>query len=106
MHIDLPLYANDNGEISLARGKASSNEYLWERADPDGLNNDLCGKINGHDQLRRIICLIKKWKNEKYSSSTKDHEVPPSIGLTYLACDCFSEQATMGTMICLPYRRQ
>ena len=94
LHIDLPLYANDNGEIYLARGKASSNEYLWERADPDGLNNDLCGKINGHDQLRRIICLIKKWKNEKYSSSTKDHEVPPSIGLTYLACDCFSEQTS------------
>ena len=94
LHIDLPLYADDNGMIYLARGKASSNEYLWERADPDGLNNDLCGKINGHDQLRRIICLIKKWKNEKYSSSTKDHEVPPSIGLTYLACDCFSEQTS------------
>ena len=94
LHIDLPLYADDNGKIYLARGKAGSNEYLWERADPDGLNNDLCGKINGHDQLRRIICLIKKWKDEKYSSSTKDHEVPPSIGLTYLACDCFSEQTS------------
>lgn len=94
LHIDLPLYADDNGMIYLARGKASSNEYLWERADPDGLNDDLCGKINGHDQLRRIICFIKKWKNEKYSSSTKDHEVPPSIGLTYLACDCFSEQTS------------
>ena len=94
LHIDLPLYADDNGMIYLARGKASSNEYLWERADPDELNDDLCGKINGHDQLRRIICFIKKWKNEKYSSSTKDHEVPPSIGLTYLACDCFSEQTS------------
>lgn len=94
LHIDLPLYANDNGQIYLARGKASSNEYSWEPADPDGLNDDLCAKINKHDQLRRIICFIKKWKNEKYSGSTRDHEVPPSIGLTYLACDCFSEQTS------------
>ena len=94
LHIDLPLYANNNGQIYLARGKASSNEYSWELADPDGLNDDLCAKINKHDQLRRIICFIKKWKNEKYSGSTRDHEVPPSIGLTYLACDCFSEQTS------------
>lgn len=94
LHIDLPLYADDNGTIYLARGKASSNEYLWEQADPDGLNKDLCSKINGHDQLRRIICFIKKWKNEKYANSTKDHEIPPSIGLTYLACDCFAEQTS------------
>lgn len=94
LHIELPLYANDNGQIYLARGKASSNEYSWEPADPDGLNDDLCAKINKHDQLRRIICFIKKWKNEKYSGSNRDHEIPPSIGLTYLACDCFSEQTS------------
>ena len=94
MHIDLPLYADNNGIIYLARGKTSSYEYAWEMADTDGLNDDLCGKINGHNQLRRIICYIKKWKNEKYSGSTRDHEVPPSIGLTYLACDCFSEQTS------------
>ena len=94
LHIDLPLYASDNGQIYLARGKASNDEYSWELADPDGLNDDLCTKINKHDQLRRIICFIKKWKNEKYSGSTRDHQVPPSIGLTYLACDCFSEQTS------------
>lgn len=94
LHIDLPLYADNNGIVYLARGKANSVEYSWERADPDGLNDDLCGKINGHDQLRRIICYIKKWKNEKYSGSNRDHEIPPSIGLTYLACDCFSEQTS------------
>jgi len=92
LHIDLPLYAKDGLNIFLARGKASSDNYLWESADPDGLNNDLCEKINGHDQLRRIICYIKKWRNEKYSGSASDHEVPPSIGLTYLICDCFVEQ--------------
>lgn len=94
LHIDLPLYARDNGTIYLARGKENSDKYSWEEADPDGLNDDLCEKINGNNQLRRIICYIKKWKNEVYSNSNRDHEVPPSIGLTYLACDCFFKQTS------------
>lgn len=94
LHIDLPLYAENGNNVYLARGKASSNSYSWENADPDGLNDYLCGKINGNDQLRRIICFIKKWRNEKYSGSVSDHEVPPSIGLTLLACECFSAQST------------
>ena len=96
LHIDLPLYAENGSNIYLARGKANSNNYIWEDADPDGLNEDLCNKINGHDQLRRIICYIKKWRNEKYSNSQSDHEIPPSIGLTYLACDCFVSQKVDG----------
>ena len=96
LHIDLPLYAKDGEDIYLARGKFTSDNYSWEEADPDGLNEDLCGKINGNDQLRRVICYIKKWKNEKYTNSASDHEVPPSIGLTYLACDCFSSQSSGG----------
>ncbi len=94
LHIDLPLYATDGGRVFLAKGKEFSNSYSWENADPDGLNDYLCGQINGNDQLRRIICFIKKWRNEQYSGSTNDHEVPPSIGLTLLACDCFSAQST------------
>lgn len=94
LHIDLPLYAQYENNVYLAKGKTNSSSYLWENADPDGLNDYLCGKIRGNDQLRRIICLIKKWRNEKYSGSTNDHEIPPSIGLTLLACDCFSAQCT------------
>ena len=94
LHIDLPLYAKDGSNVYLARGKENSNSYTWELADPDGLNEDLCGKISGHEQLRRTICYVKKWKNEKYSGTQNDHEVPPSIGLTYLVCDCFSEQTS------------
>ncbi len=96
LHIDLPLYAKDGDRVYLARGKYTSENYSWEEADPDGLNDDLCGKINGNDQLRRIICYIKRWKDVKYSNSTRDHEVPPSIGLTYLACDCFSPKSSGG----------
>ena len=94
LHIDLPFYAQDGDKVYLARGKEYSSNYSWESADPDGLNDYLCGEINGNDQLRRIICFIKKWRNEKYSGSVNDHEVPPSIGLTLLACDCFSAQST------------
>lgn len=94
LHIDLPFYVQYWSTMFLARGKEHSITWNWEEADPDGLNDYLCNKINGHDQLRRIICFIKKWRNEKYSGSTKDHEIPPSIGLTLLACDCFSSQTT------------
>lgn len=94
LHIDLPLYAQSGGYVYLARGKEYSSDYSWEKADPDGLNDYLCGLIDGNSQLRRIICFIKKWRNEKYAGSTNDHEVPPSIGLTLLACDCFSAQST------------
>lgn len=93
MHIDMPLYAEHDGQVYLARGKRTGN-YKWELADPEGLNEDLCEKINGNAQLRRIICFIKKWRDEKYVNSTLDNEIPPSIGLTYLACDCFDETST------------
>ena len=93
LHIDLPLYADDGFDVYLARGREFGT-YSWEPADPDGLNEDLGGKINGNDQLRRIICFLKKWKIEHYANPISDHEVPPSIGLTYLACDCFEAQST------------
>lgn len=89
LHVDLPLYANHNGSLYLARGKEYSETYSWEGADPDGLNDTLCNTINGNAQLRRIIRYIKKWKNEAYANSKSDREMPPSIGLTLLACDYF-----------------
>lgn len=93
LHIDLPLYSDD-GSTYLARGKEFSDNYSWESADPDGLNDYICDALKDNDQLRRIICYIKKWRNEKYASSTSEHEIPPSIGLTLLAIDCFSAQTT------------
>lgn len=89
LHVDLPLYADYNGSLYLARGKEYSETYSWESADPDGLNDTLCNTINGNAQLRRIIRYIKKWKNEAYVNSKSDHEMPPSIGLTLLVCDYF-----------------
>lgn len=93
LHIDLPLYAKHNNEVYLARGNefALDGYFSWEKADPKGLNDYLLERISGNDQLRRIIRYIKKWKIEKYHNSTLDNEVPPSIGLTLLACDCFEK---------------
>lgn len=94
MHMDLPLYAKHNSKVYLARGKEFGTQYSWELADPKGLNDDLCSRINKNEQLRRVIRYIKKWRNDKYENSILDHEVPPSIGLTYLACDCFVPSTT------------
>ena len=94
MHIDLPLYAKHNGKVYLARGKEFGTQYSWELADPKGLNDDLCSRINKNEQLRRVIRYMKKWRNDKYENSVLDHEVPPSIGITYLACDCFVSVVT------------
>lgn len=74
MHIDLPLYAECDGKVYLARGREFADNYSWEIADPKGLNQDLCDKINGNAQLRRIIRYIKKWRNE-----TVVLECPPTI---------------------------
>lgn len=94
LHIDLPLYALDDNGYFLARGKLGNPNYSWQEADPDGLNHYICNKISQSEQLRRIICFIKKWRNVKYANSDNDHEVPPSIGLTLLACQCFVPQTT------------
>lgn len=95
MHIDLPVYATYNNKVYLARGSefATEGNYFWEEADPKGLNTWMLNEITGKDQLRRIIRYIKKWKYEKYkntSDGTKN-QIPPSIGLTLLAFDCYVE---------------
>lgn len=95
MHIDLPLYVEHNDKVYLARGREFATQYSWEIADPKGLNDDLCSRINKNEQLRRVIRYIKKWRNDKYKNSVLDHEIPPSIGLTYLACDCFVSSTTL-----------
>lgn len=104
LHIDLPLYAQHNGSTYLARGREFSEKYSWETADPDGLNNYLLEQLGDNAQLRRIIKYLKKWKLEEYHDSSVDSEVPPSIGLTLLACDCFvacSESGSDDDLTCL-----
>ncbi len=91
MHIDLPIYAVHNNSVFLSRGKelATEGNYSWEEADPKGLNDWLLGYINGNQQLRRMIRFLKKWKLKEYHNCTIENKVPPSIGLTILACEEF-----------------
>lgn len=104
-HVDFPIYANCNGNLYLARGKefSSDDNKEWQLADPEGLNEYYFKKENlqidglgltdeekkKRKQKNRIIRYLKWWKAEKYSTSTNDHEVPPSIALTLLVCEYF-----------------
>ena len=90
MHIDFPLYAEYNSSLYLARGKETSDTYKWEVADPEGLNDYFLNAFKNNPQLRRIVRYIKKWKQIKYSNSSSTHEIPPSVGLTIMACQYFS----------------
>lgn len=96
LHIDLPLYAKHNGNLYLARGKEFGNEYSWEIADPDGLNDYLYDELKNNDQKRRIVCLVKQWRNTVYENACTDHKIPSSIGLTLLSCKHFVRQVEFG----------
>lgn len=93
MHIDLPVYALYEEKVYLARGSefATEGNYYWEEVDPKGLNDSMIESIKGRDQMRRIIRYLKKWKYEKYKNTADDkkNQIPPSIGLTLLAFECF-----------------
>lgn len=90
-HIDFPVYAKYNNNLYLARGKEFSNEgnYFWEDADPKELNKYFNDFLDGNDSLRKTIRYIKKWKQAKYSNSSNDSEIPPSVALTILTCQNF-----------------
>ena len=96
MHIDFPLYAEYKSVLYLARGKEYSGDYKWELADPEGLNDYFLDEFKDKEQLKRIVRYIKKWKQIKYSNATSSNEIPPSVGLTILACKNYSEYTDDG----------
>lgn len=101
-HLDFPIYAKDsNGKLWLARGKEFSENYEWQEADPEGLNdyfkNHFADEIG--NQKRRIVRYIKKWKQNKYT--TPGNDVPPSIGLTILTCTNFYQYSEDDDLQCL-----
>ncbi|EGP5491246.1 hypothetical protein DZ765_11895 [Enterococcus faecium] len=91
LHLDFPLYAEHQGQLYLARGKEHGN-YLWEEADPEGLNKYIISKLTSETmQPRRIVRYLKKWKQNAYASNDTTEKKPPSIGLTLLAIDSIDE---------------
>lgn len=92
LHVDFPIYAlHTDDKTYLGRGKENSKDYIWEISEPKKLNEHFKSNLNTDEgkQLRRIIRYLKKWKQEKYSNPSSDNQVPPSIGLTLMACECF-----------------
>jgi len=88
-HVDFPLYAVYYDNYYLAVGKEFSEDYEWQDADPKGLIKYFTDKLKGKQELRRIIRFLKKWKSEKFSSGSNGS--PPSIALTILACEFYTE---------------
>ncbi len=90
-HIDFPIYAEHKGKFYLALGKENSSIYEWQKADPEELNEyfrkHFIDEIG--NQKRRLVRFFKLWKQEEYSTSNNDHEIPPSISLTLLICENF-----------------
>lgn len=96
MHIDFPLYAEHKSKKYLARGKEFSEDYKWEEADPEGLNEYLLNKLSINGQIKRVVRYVKKWKAEKYKNASTDHEIPASVGLTLLVCSNYVDCTTDG----------
>ena len=90
-HVDLPIYAQNNGDIHIAWGKEFSAEYSWYEADPVGLKtwiNNVSANSDARAQFRRCVRYLKRWKDKHFSNN--GNIAPPSIGLTIQARNAFT----------------
>lgn len=91
-HVDLPVYLNssedDNLYLSWGKEFSTGENKEWQLSDPKGLNNYIRDAFSGDDkkQFKRVVRYLKKWKDIKFSSESKDG-TPPSIGITLIAAD-------------------
>jgi hypothetical protein len=89
-HVDLPIYAKNQGNMHIAWGKTHSNEHIWYESDPEGLKSwikDVSDDSEQRKQFRRCVRYLKRWKNNKFTSL--GNAAPPSIGLTIQARTSF-----------------
>lgn len=92
-HVDLVIYSyedkeDDESQLYMSRGdeNSTSDEKIWEKADPFGLIDLINDKFDDEDeraQFRRIIRYLKRWKNLKFKQTGTSE--PPGIGITLLA---------------------
>ena len=91
-HVDLAIYANNDGDYHIAWGKEFSNgDRQWEPSDPKGLTEWVKNVGSGDEQrkqYRRCIRALKKWKEKVFAINGND--APPSIGLTIQAGQNYS----------------
>lgn len=92
-HVDFAVYAVENDELYIAKGKMNSSEdnKFWEKSDPLGLINKLKDRFSygeDNEQFLRVIRYMKKWKNYNFINSGNDS--PTGISLTALAYKLFT----------------
>lgn len=91
-HVDIAIYsdadANYDGKSYLAMGKRNSADEFrfWEVSDPAALTaliEDRFPSGPRRTQFRRIIRILKRWKDENFTSD--GNAAPLGIGLTIVA---------------------
>lgn len=96
LHIDIPLYREQNGEYELAVGKKNSKDEnkVWSSSDPKGLRDWINNKddyvgsaIDKLKQYKRIVRYLKRWRDVKFSSDVAKKVF--SIALTVMAKEQF-----------------
>ncbi|MBA6256450.1 MULTISPECIES: nucleotidyltransferase domain-containing protein [unclassified Colwellia] len=96
LHIDIPIYREQNGIYELAIGKNNSNDENkeWSNSDPKGLRDWINSKANyigsASDKLKqfkRTVRYLKRWRDVKFSSAVVKKIF--SIGLTVMAKEKF-----------------
>lgn len=96
LHIDIPLYREQNGIYELAVGKKNSKDENkeWSNSDPKGLRdwiNSITNYIGSAGeklkQFKRIVRFLKRWRDVKFSSDVAKKVF--SIGLTVMAKEQF-----------------
>lgn len=95
VHVDIAVYANEEGNYFLARGKEFSNSEncVWEEADPIELKsriNNYSTDTDDRKQFRRCIRYLKRWKDNKFNQENR----PTGIGITVLALEKFKPNKT------------
>lgn len=82
-HVDLPAYAELNGDYLLAE----KGEKGWHRSDPLALTNcfNACVKVHG-EQLRRIVRYLKAWADFQ---SRRRGKMSNGLILTVMAANHF-----------------
>ena len=95
IHVDIAIYAFENGNYFLARGSEFSNveNRIWEEADPVKLKekiNSTFSEEKDRYQFKRCIRYLKRWKDNKFNQENR----PTGIGLTTLAIEKFQVDKT------------
>lgn len=98
VHVDIAIYANENSNYFLARGKefSTSENRFWEEAEPKELKNminNFSTISEDKSQFRRCIRYLKRWKDNKFNQENR----PTGIGITVLALEKFQVNKTMDT---------